>query len=188
MKIAHTDIDIDVANRDALLQYVKHTRAYGEKDGVHKVGIYAQGIPYNPKLDAAAVEFKEAEEYGFFKFDIINNSVYDNVKDDAHLERAMREPDWSLLEDKQIVEQLVHIHDYASLVGTMKPSTVEELAMVLALIRPAKNYLIGKSWGDIRADIWVKPVDGGYYFKKAHAIAFAVSIVVQLNILVHNDT
>ena len=31
--------------------------------------------------------------------------------------------------------------------------------------------------------VWIKPSDGEYYFKKAHAIAYAVSVVVHMNLL-----
>ena len=186
MKIAHTDIDIDVADRDALLSHVKHVRAYGDKDGVHKVGIYAQSIPYNPIFDAAAIDYKKAEDHGFFKFDIINNSVYENVRDDEHLRAAMKDPDWSHFENRNIVSKLVHIHSYSAVVAAMKPTSIDQLAMLLATIRPAKKHLMGKAWHEMDG-VWDKPSDGEYYFKKAHAIAFAMSIVVQLNILVGND-
>ena len=179
--IANTDIDIDVADRNEILQHIDHIRAYGDKDGVHKVGIYVQDIPYDPRIDASAIDFKEAEQLGYFKLDILNNSIYENVKSELHLVESMQEPDWKLFEDANVVKQLAHIRDYSGLVTTMKPTSVEELAMVLALIRPAKKHLIGKSWANIKDEIWVKPEDDSYYFKKAHAIAFAVSIIVQLN-------
>jgi len=64
-----------------------------------------------------------------------------------------------------------------------KPTTVEELAAVLALIRPSKKHLIGKDWHEIMPEIWKKSEDGEYYFKKAHAIAYAMAIVVQMNLI-----
>ena len=65
----------------------------------------------------------------------------------------------------------------------MKPTNIEELAMCLALIRPAKRHLIGMTWTDIAMTIWVKPENDEYYFKKAHAIAYAHVIVVQMNLI-----
>ena len=64
----------------------------------------------------------------------------------------------------------------------MKPKSVEELAEVLAVIRPAKRHLLNETKEKISNEVWVKPDDGSYYFKKAHAIAYALSIVVQLNL------
>jgi DNA polymerase III alpha subunit len=63
----------------------------------------------------------------------------------------------------------------------MKPTSIEELAAVLAMIRPAKRYLIGKDWTTVMTEIWTKPEDGEYYFKKSHAIAYATVVVVQMN-------
>jgi hypothetical protein len=51
----------------------------------------------------------------------------------------------------------------------------------LAMIRPAKRHLIGESWNTVMKTIWTKPTDGEYYFKKAHAVAYATAIVVQMN-------
>jgi hypothetical protein len=43
---------------------------------------------------------------------------------------------------------------------------------------------MGKPFDEIEKTVWVKPASDEYYFKKAHAIAFATAIVVQLNRLV----
>ena len=65
----------------------------------------------------------------------------------------------------------------------MKPQSIEELAEVLAVIRPAKRHLLNESKETIsNEEVWKKPEDDSYFFKKAHAIAYAVSIVVQLNL------
>jgi len=32
-------------------------------------------------------------------------------------------------------------------------------------------------------EVWQKPEDGSYYFKKAHAVAYALSVVVHMNLL-----
>jgi hypothetical protein len=65
----------------------------------------------------------------------------------------------------------------------MKPQNVEQLAAVLAVIRPAKRHLIGKDWVTVMNDVWVKPTSEEYYFKKAHGIAYAVAVVVQMNLI-----
>jgi hypothetical protein len=53
----------------------------------------------------------------------------------------------------------------------------------LAMIRPAKRYLIGKDWDSIMTEIWTKPENDEYYFKKAHAVAYAALVVVQMNLI-----
>ena len=65
----------------------------------------------------------------------------------------------------------------------MKPTSVEQLAMVLALIRPGKRHLVGKSWTLIKRSIWDE-TDDGYSFKKAHSVSYALAIVVQMNLMV----
>ena len=64
-----------------------------------------------------------------------------------------------------------------------KPNSIEKLAAVLAMIRPAKRHLIGKTWEEILSEVWIKPTDGSYYFKKAHAISYAVAVVVHMNLI-----
>jgi DNA polymerase III alpha subunit len=61
--------------------------------------------------------------------------------------------------------------------------TIPRLAMFLALIRPAKRQLIGKSWQEVAESVWEKPVDDAYYFKKSHAVAYAHLVVVHMNLL-----
>jgi hypothetical protein len=65
----------------------------------------------------------------------------------------------------------------------MKPKSVEQLAAILAVIRPAKRHLIGKLWADVLEEVWQKPEKEEYYFKKSHATAYAVAIVVQMNLI-----
>jgi DNA polymerase III alpha subunit len=55
--------------------------------------------------------------------------------------------------------------------------------MFLAIIRPAKRHLIGKTWKEVSETIWDKPDDDSYYFKKSHAIAYANLVVINMNLL-----
>jgi len=181
------DVDIDMANRDDFLRLVKHTPASIKKDNTftkHNTGVYFQTVPMFPIEGYSTIDHKQAEQEGWFKVDFLNNSVYQDVKDEAHLTRLLAtEPMWELLEHQEIVSQLYHINNYADVVKTYKPVTVEQLAMILAIIRPAKKHLMGKPFDEIEKTVWDKPSDGEYYFKKAHAIAFATAIVVQLNLI-----
>jgi hypothetical protein len=56
--------------------------------------------------------------------------------------------------------------------------------MFLAIIRPAKRHLVGKTWKEVAETVWDKPEDDTYYFKKAHAIAYSNLVVVNMNLLV----
>jgi predicted DNA-binding protein (MmcQ/YjbR family) len=185
--IAKTDIDIDTKNRDDILNLIKHIPASiksNTETKKHNTGVYVTDVPINPFIDASNIDYKEAEDRGYFKLDILNVGVYENVKDERHLvELVTKEPDWSLLEHKEIVEQLFHIHNHFDIVNTLKPKSVEQLAAVLAVIRPAKRHLAKKNWNEISNDVWQKPTDGTYFFKKSHAVGYAMAIVLQLNLL-----
>ena len=113
-----------------------------------------------------------------------NVSLYKDVKDEQHLDKLVsQEPLWELLEQEDFSKLLFHVGDHSSILKTMKPKTIEQLAMVLAVIRPAKRYLLKQNWQEIEANVWKKPTDGSYYFKKAHAVAYAHAIVVQMNLI-----
>lgn len=182
------DVDIDMADRTDILNVIQYTSASVEKDGKytkHNTGVYLQNIPKFPLDDFASIDHKTAEQEGWFKVDFLNNNIYKNVRDEAHLNRLLeQEPLWDLLEHEEVCSQLYHINKHVPLLKEYKPGSVEQLAMILAIIRPGKRHLVGKSWSDIALTVWEPPTDGSYYFKKSHAIAFATAIVVQLNCLV----
>ena len=185
--IAKTDIDIDVKDRDVLLEKLKHIPASIISDGEikkHNTGVYFTDIPVHPFTNTANIDYKEAEDRGYFKLDILNVNVYEKVKDEKHLQQLIdQEPDWLLLEHKEIVEQLFHIHNHYDIVNKLKPKSVEQLAAVLAIIRPAKRSLLNATWPEIESNVWVKPNDDSYYFKKSHAIGYALAICVQMNLM-----
>ena len=182
------DVDIDMANRDDFLRLVDHTPAsIKETDGnyvKHNTGVYFQTIPSFPLDGFSAVDYETAEEEGWFKVDVLNNNIYKGIKDEAHLNHLLEvEPLWELLEHEEIVTQLFHIGNYSKILAQYKPTSIEELAMILAIIRPGKKHLVGKDWKEIAKEVWTKPTDGSYYFKHSHAVAYAVAICVQLNLL-----
>lgn len=182
------DIDIDFADRKKILDIIEHTpAAMVDQDGTfkkHNSGVYCTSIPVNPLTGTASFDYKEAEQRGYFKIDFLNVSVYNDVRDEAHLNQLMEtEPLWDLLLEDDFTEKLFHVNGHGSILREMKPQSVEQLAAVLAVIRPAKRYLIGKDWSEIEAEVWQKPDGDEYYFKKAHAIAYAHVIVVQMNLI-----
>jgi hypothetical protein len=143
-----------------------------------------QPIPSNPITNLSNIDYKTAEERGYFKIDLLNVSVYKDVKNEEHLKKLMEtEPLWDLLEQDEFIDLLFHVNGHGSILRQMKPITIEQLAAVLAVIRPAKRYLVGEPWSTILEEVWKKPENDEYYFKKAHAIAYAQAIVVQMNLI-----
>jgi DNA polymerase III alpha subunit len=115
---------------------------------------------------------------------MLNVNIYKNVKSEKELvELMIQEPDWDMLNDKTTVDKLFHLNGHFNIVSTLKPKSIEQLAAVLAIIRPAKRYLMKQNWDDINANVWKRPTDGSYFFKKSHAVAYAQAIVVQMNLL-----
>ena len=178
-------IDIDLKNREDVLGILKHIPASLDGEKKHNTGVYFNNIPVNPFTGVSSINYKDAESRNYFKLDLLNVSVYETVNSNNHLEGLIQqEPVWELLEHKEIVEQLFHIHNHYDIVKQLKPTSIEQLAAVLAVIRPAKRHLLNKEWDIINKEVWVKPDDDSYFFKKSHAIAYAIAIVVQLNSIV----
>ena len=190
--IADLDVDLSEASRNDVLEKLKHIPAskINEK-GIfpHNVGVYFCDIPEDKISGLASIDYKSAEEdYGFFKIDLLHNTVYDNFKTrDEMIDCMNKETNWKLLKNQGIVNQLPHINNYFTLLCQLPEITnEEELAMFIALIRPGKKHLINKvminGWSSVVDEIWVKE-DNGYQFKKSHAIAYALMIKVALNYL-----
>jgi DNA polymerase III alpha subunit len=181
------DIDIDFADRTKALNVLKHVTASIKDNGVfkkHNTGIYCTSIPYNPLTGLSTIDYKEAERRGYFKIDFLNVGIYDGVRNGEHLTKLMEtEPLWDLLEQDEFTDLLFHVNSHGDILRATKPRNLEQLAAVLAMIRPAKRYLIGKPWTTIMKEVWVKPENDEYYFKKAHAVAYAMAVVVQMNLI-----
>jgi hypothetical protein len=184
------DVDIDFYDRDGVLKLFKHTPATiikEEKTEKHKTGVYFHAVPEHPITGHSTLDYKKAEDRGYFKIDCLNVSIYKQVKSEQELvELMIQEPDWDMLKDSTIVDQLFHLNGHFKIVSKLEPKTIEQLAAVLAIIRPAKRHLMYKDWVDILKEVWVKPTDGSYFFKKSHAVAYAQAIVVQMNLIVRD--
>jgi len=184
------DIDIDFPDRKKILDIIKHIPARLEDGKKHNTGVYCHEIPYNPLTDTASLDYKLAEERGYFKIDFLNVGAYAGVRNESHIVELLNtEPLWDLLYEKEVCDQLFHINGYHNLLAELKPTSIIELAMVLAMIRPGKKQLIPickeKSFQAIEDEIWTKTEDA-YFFKKAHAVSYASVIVVQLNLICEN--
>ena len=178
------DIDIDFADRSVILNKIQHRVAKLDTGKKHNTGVYVTECPHNPIDNLSTIDYKTAEDRGYFKLDFLNVSIYKDVKDNNHLTQLMeKEPLWDLLMHEEFSDKLFHVAGHSLTLQQTKPKTVEQLAAVLAMIRPAKRDLIGKTWNEIMESVWVKPTNGDYYFKKAHAVSYAVAVVVHMNLL-----
>ena len=181
------DIDIDFADRQQVVDLLPHTRAtIIDKKGVksHNTGVYFTTAPTMPNENQCSLDYKVAEKLGYFKLDLLNVSVYSEVTSREHLQQLIdTEPPWHKLQDQSFVDKLFHLNGHFNVVSKLEPESIEQIACCLAIIRPAKRYLVDCGWEQIEKEVWQKPTDGQYYFKKAHAMSYAMAVVVHMNLL-----
>lgn len=182
------DIDVDVKSHTDKSKYGIRAMIYdSEKKQIrpHPSGYYINdNIPVDKESELASLDFKDAEERGFQKIDLLTNSSYDMFESKEEiLESLNKEPDWSLLKDEKFVKTLPHIANHFELVSIIEPTSIQELADTLALMRPGKQHLIDSYLENpdrTRPNLYRKPKKG-FRFKKSHAIAYACMIVCIMN-------
>jgi hypothetical protein len=187
-----TDIDIDVPDRERVLQLFRHVSASNFKDGKkggHNTGVYFHTVPTDPFTNRCVLDYEEAEQLGYFKIDVLNVGIYKDVRDPSHMDELLeREPVWELLKEQDFCDMVFHMRGHHNLCKQMQPQNVSQLAAVLAMIRPAKRHLIGKPWDKVMSEVWIKPGDEQYYFKKSHATSYAMAVKLHMNLLVEQLT
>jgi len=181
------DIDIDFIDRDQALKLFEHIPASRVDNGKlvkHNTGVYLHEVPVDAVSGLCQLPYEQAEDEKYFKIDFLNVGIYKGVRDEEHLVQLMnQEPLWDLLLQDEFVNLLFHLNGHGDILRKTCPTSVEQLSAILAMIRPAKRYLIGKDWTTIMTEVWTKPKNDEYYFKKSHATAYAVAIVVQMNLI-----
>lgn len=184
-----TDVDIDVFGREKILEGVECI--FGRIDRAnnkierHPTGVYFQNIPRDPVTNMSTLDHRIASDYGYFKIDFLNVNMYENIRDEDHLLVLInRDPPWDFFEYKEITDKLFHLKGHSDLLVKYKPKSVEDLAMILAIIRPSKSHLRNASWDKIKEEVWIKTGDDTYFFKRSHSISYALAIIVNLNLLI----
>lgn len=182
------DIDIDFADRNQILDIIKHIPARLETDSrvqKHNSGVYVTNIPYDPFNDCAAIDYKNAEERGYFKIDFLNVHVYSLIRDNGHYAEMLSiDPPWDRLwNDSEWASQVVHIGNYTELLQEMKPDSIERMAAFISIIRPGKAHLQKQSWENVFAEVWDGDQSRGYTFKKSHAISYSMLVKMHMNLL-----
>ena len=184
-----SDIDIDLGDRTQALVHLQHVPASILRDGrlvKHNSGIYVTNIPVDPYTGQASIDYQTAELRGYVKLDLLNVSLYTQIKNEEHLTELMqREPEWDRLYDPEYFAKLIHVGSHYDLLLKCPEAvnSIPRMAMFLALIRPGKRHLIGKTWREVGATVWEKTEDDVYFFKKSHSISYAHLVVVNMNLL-----
>lgn len=185
----NADIDIDFPTSYRPSSIFPWTRACLVKNGYlspHPCGVYPQRIPVDTVTGLAAIPYDPAEKLGYFKIDMLHLGVYDNFKSREEIEALLKvAPDWGLLLVSSEQKKLFQLSNHGDVLNSVKPRSIEELADVLALIRPGKKQLIKlytTQRDHCRRILYAKD-ENGYSFKKSHAIAYAMVIVLQLHLI-----
>ena len=188
-----TDIDIDTANSFNPSTFFGNsivTKASMIKDGKlqgHPCGVYFQEVPVDPISKLAAIQYEDAEELGYFKVDFLHLNIYNHFKDKQEIKELLKvDPDWSLFNSPSTVSKLFQLSKHYDIINKVKPKSIMEVADLLALIRPGKTYVLNLYLRDKekgRRELYKLDADGNYSFKKAHAISYALVVVLQLHLI-----
>ena len=177
------DIDIDLADRNQLLDVLEHRKAKLKTGTPHNTGVYFCEIPHNPLNNVATLDYDDAHSRGYFKIDLLNVNIYKDVQNNTHMDELVNtEPMWNLLQYEEVTKNLFHIANHGIVMRVLKPKNIDELAMALAIIRPAKKHLLNKSWDEIKEEVWKPPTNNEYHFKKSHSYSYAMAVIVHLNL------
>ena len=179
------DIDIDFADRDAVLKLIQHIPARQSNGRRHNSGVYVTDIPRDPVNGCAAIDYETAEQRGYFKIDFLNMGVYQLMRDPAHYQDMLAAtPPWSRLwEDSAWASQLVHVGNYTELLAGMRPDSIPRMAAFISIIRPGKAHLQDRPWAEVFKSVWDGDESRGYTFKKSHAISYAALVSLHMNLL-----
>lgn len=185
------DIDIDLQTsfkpEEIFNQGVRAMVIREEEATPHACGFYLQNMPKDPFTGLAAIPYDKAEDVGYYKIDFLHLSVYDYFDSKEQIDELLKlEPDWTLLNKKENVEKLFQLSRHFDILQKIKPKSIEDLADANALIRPGKKellniYITNKELA--RRMLYARNEDGGYSFKRSHAIAYALVIVLQLHLI-----
>jgi hypothetical protein len=185
------DIDIDFADRESILKLIDSVPARQLHQGQvrrHNSGVYVTDIPYDPVNQCATIDYKTAEQRGYFKIDLLNMSVYQLVKDADHYTQMMAlEPPWEKLwTDQGFATQLVHVggnQKTFDLLQAMRPDSIPRMAAFISIIRPGKAHLQNRPWTEVFDSVWDGDDSRGYTFKKSHAVSYAALVALHMNLL-----
>lgn len=187
------DIDIDIKDRNDVLSILKHHPASMIDENKqtfkkHPTGVYFECVPFDPLTSFCSIDYKIMEQLGFHKIDLLHNNVYKEIPNrETMLELLNKSVRWELFKEKDVVSKLFQLSNHFDIVNQYPPQSIDDVAILIALIRPGKKHLVGCNWITIKNQIWKKNVDDEYSFKKSHAFGYAHVIILQLNMLCYME-
>lgn len=184
------DVDIDTSpSFNPTTIFKSWPRASVLTDGklaAHPCGVYPQQMAVDPLTKLAAIPYDEAEDLGYLKVDFLHLNVYKHFKSRREIDELVKkEPDWTYLQVPSAQAKLFQLANHGELLTELKPKSLEEVADVMALIRPGKRNFLGlykKEREAARRILYAKD-ETGYSFKKSHAVAYSYVVWLQLHLI-----
>jgi len=183
------DIDIDTVpsfNPLSIFPWVRSSVVRDQTLTPHPCGFHPQFIPKDFQTGLSAIPYDKAEDLGFMKLDFLHLHVYEHFNSRREIEQLLEvEPDWGILLLPEKQTKLFQLAKHGEILNAIRPKNIEELADVLALIRPGKSQYVKlyKSQKENTRRILYAKGEDGFSFKRSHAIAYAMVIVLQLHLM-----
>lgn len=185
------DVDIDtIPTFNPTKVFPSWVRASVVRDSkltAHPCGVHPQAIPRDSITGLSAIPYDSAEDLGYLKVDFLHLSVYKHLESRSQIEELLKlEPNWTLLQLPSTWPKLFQLSKHGEMLTLLKPKSVEDLADAMALIRPGKKTLLGlytKAKTEAIRALYAKDEKTGYSFKKSHALAYALVVVLQLHLI-----
>ena len=117
----------------------------------HPTGVYITDVPYDHVNDMCNLNYKEADERGFFKLDLLNVNIYKAVQDEMHLISLMAEPNWERLKERNFVSVLLHLNKQFDIMQKMPEpiDSIHKTSNVLGCYSSSKEK---SYWADMERD------------------------------------
>lgn len=205
----NSDLDLDIPSIESLRIRERLPKA-SIKNQKGDLQPHASGVYFYKNLPTfegmSVIDYKQMEQADFQKIDILNNTFLDDITVESFsefIEKINSEDiDWKSLWDYENPYQL---SNYPAILREFKVSSVLDVAIVLAIIRPGAIQQYDKLKKNIHTDALLKnktnefydllkdtygiPVfddqfkkmgfdDGKYRYKKPHAIGYAYVLLV----------
>lgn len=153
----------------------------------HPCGVYLETMPKDQQTGLAAIPYQAAEAVGYTKIDCLHLSALDPFDTrEQLLDAAYSIPQWQLFCDSNITNKLFQLGNAHQILKRVKPTSVQEVADCIALLRPGKRQHLAAYIEDhdgIRPLLYRSGKDDKSAFRRGHAIAYALTAIAQLNSL-----
>lgn len=182
------DVDIDCTSDVDKTDYGVRSMVYNEKTKrilPHPSGVVLDDIPVDKETGLSSIDYKTATKLGYVSVDMLTNTSYDQFTSKQEvIDLSEKEPNWNMLKEIKYVKKLPHISNHFEILNQVEPKSIDDLADVLALIRPGKAHLLERylrNKKSTRRELYKRATNEQAFFKKSHSYSYALMIVTIMN-------